>query len=274
MGDKSDDTESIEERGFEDEMQRKNRNRERNKEHARKTRMRKKEQLDFLKSRVHELEEEGRRLKQEVEACNVASILIGLSSGDGNRAPTEDITCPSAASASLQPSPASFSETLSGGKRKRFLSLDGADPNPSPMELNIKGQVTLVGGAGNNGKTQMNWKTGVYFDENGKRQQLTSSELKALRRERNRMHAKMTRDRKKCFVASLKRVISKLEEENQSFRELLERSQEEKNNEDTHEEIDDRKPESIGKNSPVSPNLTESSTALMSISNSRIFTVG
>lgn len=88
------------------------------------------------------------------------------------------------------------------------------------------------------------------------------------------MHAKMTRDRKKCFVASLKRVISKLEEENQSFRELLERSQEEKNNEDTHEEIDDRKPESIGKNSPVSPNLTESSTALMSISNSRIFTVG
>jgi hypothetical protein len=182
MGDKCDDSDSIEERTcFEDEMQRKNRNRERNKEHARKTRMRKKEQLDFLKSRVHELEEEGRRLKQEVEACNVASILIGLSSGDGTKAPNDEISSPSAASASSQPFPISFSETLSGGKRKRFLSLDGADPNPSPMELNIKGQVTLVGGAGNNGKTQMNWKTGVYFDEYGKRQQLTSSELKALR---------------------------------------------------------------------------------------------
>lgn len=46
------------------------------------------------------------------------------------------------------------------------------------MELNIKGQVTLVGGPGHNGKTQMNWKTGVYFDEEGKRQQLTVSEPK------------------------------------------------------------------------------------------------
>lgn len=37
------------------------------------------------------------------------------------------------------------------------------------------------------------------------------------------MHAKMTRDRKKCFIASLKRVISKLEEENEKLRETLER---------------------------------------------------
>ena len=44
------------------------------------------------------------------------------------------------------------------------------------------------------------------------------------RRERNRMHAKMTRDRKKCFIASLKRVISKLEDENQQLRETLEQS--------------------------------------------------
>ena len=55
--------------------------RERNKEHARKTRLRKKEQLQSLKSRVNELEEEGRRLKQQIEACSVASILVGLSSG-------------------------------------------------------------------------------------------------------------------------------------------------------------------------------------------------
>ena len=39
------------------------------------------------------------------------------------------------------------------------------------------------------------------------------------------MHAKMTRDRKKCFIASLKRVISKLEEDNQKLRETIERSQ-------------------------------------------------
>lgn len=38
------------------------------------------------------------------------------------------------------------------------------------------------------------------------------------------MHAKMTRDRKKCFIASLKRVISKLEDENRQLRDALERS--------------------------------------------------
>ena len=38
------------------------------------------------------------------------------------------------------------------------------------------------------------------------------------------MHAKMTRDRKKCFIASLKRVICKLEDENQQLRQTLESS--------------------------------------------------
>lgn len=38
------------------------------------------------------------------------------------------------------------------------------------------------------------------------------------------MHAKMTRDRKKAFIASLKRVIAKLEDENKQLRETLERA--------------------------------------------------
>ena len=201
----------------EDEEERISRNRERNKEHARKTRMRKKEQLSGLKARVSELEEEGKRLKQEIEAASVASILVGLSSGNMS---DDTETLPS----SVPSSPSNFGASLSGGKRKRFLSLDGEDSSPPPMELNIKGQITLVGGSGNDGKTQINWKTGVYCDEEGNRQQLTQTELEALRRERNRMHAKMTRDRKKCYVASIKRVISKLEEENQQLRETLVKS--------------------------------------------------
>ena len=43
------------------------------------------------------------------------------------------------------------------------------------------------------------------------------------RRERNRMHAKMTRDRKKYFIASLKRAISRLEEDNRHLRHTLEK---------------------------------------------------
>ncbi len=162
------------------EDERRNRNRQRNAEHARKTRLRKKEHLQALKDRVNQLEEEGTRLKQSIQECSIASILLGLSSGDatgdadGER--QGEITS-STSSSSLH----SFGACLASGKRKRFLSLDGEDPTPPPMELKIKGQITLVGGPGNEGKTQINWKTGVYVDENGRPQQHTKAELEDLR---------------------------------------------------------------------------------------------
>ena len=178
MSDRSSDNDSVVETYEEEnELEKRTRNRERNKEHARKTRLRKKELIDGLKARVRELEEEGRVLKQQVEACNVASILIGLSTGEGDAA-TSEVASASVASIPSQPS---FTEALSGGKRKRFLSIDGEETSPPPMELNIKGHIVSVGGSGKNGKMQMNWKTGTYFDEHGKMQRLTESELKALR---------------------------------------------------------------------------------------------
>lgn len=176
MSDISDVESLTETTEHESEADRKTRNRERNKEHARRTRLRKKEQLDGLKARVHELEEEGRILKQQVDACNVASILIGLSEGDAGA--HAEVASPTTSSIASQPS---FSEALSGGKRKRFLSIDGEDSAPPPMELNVKGHILSVGGSGNNGTVQMNWKTGTYFDKDGKRQRLTDAELKALR---------------------------------------------------------------------------------------------
>ena len=45
--------------------------------------------------------------------------------------------------------------------------------------------------------------------------------LYKIRRERNRMHAKMTRDRKKCFIATIEKTIADLENENNSMRSLL-----------------------------------------------------
>jgi len=169
----------------EDYDERRHRNRERNKEHARKTRVRKKEQLQALKTRVNELEDEGRRLKQSIQECSVASILLGLSSGGaavpgGEEGKKEEDLSSTTTSSSSSPR-SNLGACLSGGKRKRFLSLDGEDPSPPPMELNIKGQITLVGGPGNEGKANINWKTGVYVDDTGKRQQLTKSELETLR---------------------------------------------------------------------------------------------
>ena len=91
------------------------------------------------------------------------------------------------------------------------------------------------------------------------------------------MHAKMTRDRKKCFLASLNRVIAKLEEENQSLREILARSRdlEEESNDQV---LDERKPRAMSEFNPaahsINPfvpiSLQESSANLMTISNSRV----
>ena len=104
----------------------------RNKEHARRTRLRKKEQLDALKDRVIKLEEEGKRLKQDIQECSVASILLGLSSGTesgGDEGKKED---------NILSSPSSnFGQVLAGGKRKRFLSLDGEDEGPPPVRAHV-----------------------------------------------------------------------------------------------------------------------------------------
>ena len=164
----------------EDEDERRCKTRERNKEHARKTRARKKEQLQTLRARMNQLEAESRLLKQSIQECGVASILLGLSGLDGSTCSSSgdnseilSATSESLDSHSLQP-------PLYGCKRTRFLSLDEEEPTPQ-MELKIKGQVTLVGGTGKEGKTQINWKTGVYIDENCKLQQLTKYELETLR---------------------------------------------------------------------------------------------
>ena len=164
-----------------DDDERRCKNRERNKEHARKTRARKKEQLETLRTRMNEIEEENRLLRQSIQECGVASILLGLSGTGGSSCSGENDEILSNAdattSSSLEPN---AEPRLSGGKRMRFLSLDEEEPIPQ-MELNIRGQVTLVGGSGREGKTQINWKTGVYIDEKCKLQQLSKSELETLR---------------------------------------------------------------------------------------------
>lgn len=148
------------------------RSRDRNREHARRTRLRKKAQLQALQSRVKELQDESRVLRQTVEECSIASILLGLSSG-ANQKHDDDFaeiqkTCNAETERTF------FTMT---GKRKRFVS-DAGD-GPPPMKLKIKGQTTLVGGSG--GKSHINWKTGVYLDEKGEQKQLTSKELESLR---------------------------------------------------------------------------------------------
>lgn len=199
-----------------DTEQRLARSRDRNREHARRTRLRKKQQLEALQKRVKELQEESKLLKQTIEECSIASILLGLSSGESTDSSDDDLDLQGIESVMSTAAKEKTFFTITG-KRKRFVS--DADLNPAPMKLKIKGKITLVGGASN--KAQINWKTGVYLDDAGTQQQLTADELEELRRERNRMHAKMTRDRKKLFISSVEKTISDLEDNNKIMRNIL-----------------------------------------------------
>jgi len=192
------------------------RSRDRNREHARRTRLRKKQQLESLQGKVKELQDESKLLKQTIEECSIASILLELSNGDEGR--NEDVDEDAKGIENIiSKSVEERTFFTVNGKRKRFVS--DADCNPPPMKLRIKGKVTLIGG--NNNKAQINWKSGVYVDEDGEQKQLTPTELEGLRRERNRMHAKMTRDRKKLFISSVEKTIADLEEHNKKMREIL-----------------------------------------------------
>lgn len=84
------------------------------------------------------------------------------------------------------------------------------------------------------------------------------------------MHAKMTRDRKRCFIASLKRVISKLEEDNQHLRETLERYRAT----DDHSPDEEKKAESEAGDNPKIAAQELSNSTHSSAFNSSMYTIG
>lgn len=89
-------------------------------------------------------------------------------------------------------------------------SSDGAD---EPCVASAKGAL----GA----KPTIHWKNGYTLDGDGRRRDLSPGELDQMRRERNRLHAKMTRDRKKVYIETLSRAVADLEDENRRVREAL-----------------------------------------------------
>lgn len=70
-------------------------------------------------------------------------------------------------------------------------------------------------------KLTIHWKSGYTLDQDGQRRDLTPDELDTIRRERNRLHAKMTRDRKKQYLEKLAKTVSSLECENRRVRDAL-----------------------------------------------------
>lgn len=165
-----------------DEERRVAKSRERNREHARKTRLRKKAQLEALQSRVKGLRAEAEVLNQSLEECSLASILICLSQNKKQDQITDSLlnvaenskaeTCTKEADEIVQ---------LVGGKRKRFASPDAEDGkavSSQPLKLRVNGKISYIGGGG---RSHINWKTGVYSDDHGVQKQLTQNQLESLR---------------------------------------------------------------------------------------------
>ena len=178
--------------GEEDAEKRLARSRERNREHARRTRLRKKAQLEGLQTKVKGLEAEGKLLRQSIEECSIASILVGLSSGDETKSVTDSLLSASDLDSMAKPKVS----LVVGGKRKRFISDDNMEKPPQPLKLNIDGQITLIGG----GKTHINWKSGVYCDDNGSQRKLTQDQLESLRYVLFVTPTHHTRDRNSCLT--------------------------------------------------------------------------
>jgi hypothetical protein len=156
------------------------RSRERNREHARRTRLRKKAQLEALQSKVKGLKAESEVLKQSLEECSLASILVGLShNAKKGIDPVTKSLINVASSTDTCTKDVDEIVQLVGGKRKRFVTPEMEDKSASnqPLKLKINGKITWIGGV----RTHINWKTGVYSDENGSQKQLTQQQLESLR---------------------------------------------------------------------------------------------
>ncbi|CAM9188730.1 unnamed protein product [Discosporangium mesarthrocarpum] len=190
---------------------RKARNRERNRLHARKTRQRKKEHVQELLARVWELREERQFLVQLAAEHRTAGFLLALSgtppSSPGARdngqmvAPSQSSLC------GPPPKPRDWDRELEYHQKalrkitQQFEKMDGSN-------VGEEGEVDGEGG----GKGYINQcKT---KGRGGKGQSAATADRTELRRERNRMHAKRTRNRKKLFVEACGVIIGKMIVEN------------------------------------------------------------
>jgi hypothetical protein len=166
--------------------------------HARKTRQRKKEQMQRLQERADELKEEQIRLRQTINEKNTANILVGLFSTDDKKASTAE------------------DPKIEGLLLRPLNAIPSASQIPELPALILPGQ---------NKKVQGNAcpDDGIDYDLLCKdRSTCSQSELDQIRRERNRMHAKRTRDRKRIFMEEMEVMIKQLEDENEILQGHLE----------------------------------------------------
>jgi hypothetical protein len=185
--------------------------RERNRIHARKTRQRKKEHMQNLQSRADELKEEQLRLKLVINEKNTASILVGLFAKNHESAvdSTED---PRIEELLLRP----VQDIPAADKISELPALILPGQHASTKARNNENTVSNHNERTNSDEGEDSLPDdGIDYDLLGKdRSKCSPEELDKMRRERNRMHAKRTRDRKRFFMEGMAEMCRQLEEEN------------------------------------------------------------
>lgn len=182
--------------------------RERNRIHARKTRQRKKEQMQNLQERAQELKQEQLCLKQIINEKNTASILVGLFATSTNKAQQQG-----------QQGEVFEDPRVEALLRRSVEDIPDATKIPELPALILPGQhasrKARAEAKNCAAKDSDLPNDGIDYDLLGKdRSKCTPDELDRIRRERNRMHAKRTRDRKRMYMEEMGEMCRQLEEEN------------------------------------------------------------
>ena len=154
--------------------------------------------MQSLQTRADGLKAEQIRLKQTINEKVTASILLGLFSKDSKSENSED---------------PKIEELL----RRPVDEIPDASKLPELPALILPGQHNSKKHKASEAIATDNElpNDGIDYELLGKdRSKCTPAELDQIRRERNRMHAKRTRDRKRLFMEEMAEMCNTLEEEN------------------------------------------------------------
>jgi hypothetical protein len=269
--------------------------RERNREHAKRTRLRKKALIEGMKGKLLDLQTEAAKLQQLFEESNTANILLCLSTKsdpsnlDTLKKSTSEIslysstdellkqndngfksdnpvrgniieqlrsrvraeaaqqvlvnaarskphaTSSSSASGSLTPKTATTPLGLQIPGMTFESDGHSLESDSAEIEFNVSDKLPMDlddvetdDGEGEEFETMqpvaegvVNWKNGTMVLSEGSVRKLSQKEIEIYRKERNRIHAKLTRDRKKLFTSRMQQMINSLERQNTSMRNRL-----------------------------------------------------
>ena len=177
--------------------------RERNKMHARKTRQRKKEHMLGLEKRVNDLKSKQISMKQLINEKATANILLCLAPRSSKI--TSSTVDPTVEALIQRPN----SEIPDASKIPDLpvLILPGVNSK--------KRRAIQMSGLEDAQNDSQYPDDGIDYELLGKdRSTCSPEELDKIRRERNRMHAKRTRDRKRIFMERMEEIMKTLQSEN------------------------------------------------------------